>query len=103
MLQLNRLILLLWRQHPGVLVPVRAPDSVPVAPLPVQLSAVPQECRGGWPRSLGPAPAWETRRGTWLLASDQRGAPAVARRPQWPLEGEPTVKEDLSLCLSLSL
>ena len=52
---------------------------------------------------LGPCTPWETRRSTWLLPSDQRGAPAVACRPWRPLEGEPTAKEDLSLCLSLSV
>ena len=61
-----------------VLVPVGAPDSVPVAPLPGQLSAMAREGSGGWPKSLGPALAWETRRSTWLLASDQCGAPAAA-------------------------
>ena len=55
-----------------VLVPVRAPDSVPVAPLPGQLSAVARECSGGWPKCLGPVTVWETRRRTWLLALDQR-------------------------------
>ena len=52
---------------------------------------------------LGPCTPWETRISTWLLPSDQRGAPAAARRPGRPLEGEPMAKEDLSLCLSLSL
>nr|XP_051707586.1 ras association domain-containing protein 1 isoform X2 [Oryctolagus cuniculus] len=39
-----------------VLVPVRVPDSVPVAPLPGLLSAVARECSGGRPKCLGPAP-----------------------------------------------
>ena len=60
-----------------VLVPDGAPESVLVTPLPVQLSVVARECSGGWPRSLGPAPTWETRRSTWLLALDQRGALAA--------------------------
>uniref|UniRef100_A0A5F9DJV7 Glycosyl transferase family 25 domain-containing protein n=1 Tax=Oryctolagus cuniculus TaxID=9986 RepID=A0A5F9DJV7_RABIT len=54
--RLNRLILYLAALAPRVLVPVGAPDSVPVAPLPGQLSAVARECSGGWPRCLGPAP-----------------------------------------------
>ncbi|XP_069912132.1 ankyrin repeat domain-containing protein 26 isoform X2 [Oryctolagus cuniculus] len=41
---------------------------------------------------LGPCTPWETRRSTWLLPSDQRGAPAAALQPQQPLEGEPTKK-----------
>ena len=56
---------------PQVLVPVGTLDSVPVASLPGQLSAVARECSGGWPKCLGPALAWETRRSTWPLASDQ--------------------------------
>ena len=70
----------------GVLVLVGVPDSVLVAPLPVQLSAVAQDGSGEWPKCLGAAPARETR-STWLLAMDQCGVPAVARRPQWPLRG----------------
>ena len=61
-----------------VLVLVGVPDSIPVAPLPGQLSAMAREGSGGWPKSLGPAPTWETRRSTWLLASDQQDAPAAA-------------------------
>ena len=38
---------------------------VPVAPLPVHLSAVAQESNGGWPKCLGPAPTWEIRRPWW--------------------------------------
>uniref|UniRef100_A0A5F9C0N4 RNA-directed DNA polymerase n=1 Tax=Oryctolagus cuniculus TaxID=9986 RepID=A0A5F9C0N4_RABIT len=103
--RLTRLILRLAAPAHRVLVPVGAPDSVPVAPLPGQPSAVARECSGGWPRCLGPAPHGRPGKapGSWLLPSDQRGAPAAARRPRWPLEGEPTAKEDLSLCLSLSL
>ena len=102
---LNRLILHLAAPAHRVLVPVGVPDSVPVAPLPGQLSAVARECSGGWPRCLGPAPHGRPGKapGSWLLPSDQCGAPAAARRPRRPLEGEPTAKEDLSLCLSLSL
>ena len=98
---LNRLIFRLAALAHWVLVPVRAPDSVPVAPLPGQLSGMARECSGGWPKSLGPAPAWETRKSTWLLASDQRDAPAAAHQLQRPFEGEPIVKKDLSLCVSL--
>ncbi|XP_069917824.1 leucine-rich repeat-containing protein 37A3-like [Oryctolagus cuniculus] len=103
--RLTRLILRLAAPAHRVLVPVGAPDSVPVAPLPGQLSAVARECSGGWPRCLGPAPHGRPGKapGSWLLPSDQCGAPAAARRPRRPLEGEPTTKEDLSLCLSLSL
>nr|XP_051697880.1 leucine-rich repeat-containing protein 37A3-like [Oryctolagus cuniculus] len=103
--RLTRLILRLAAPAHRVLVPVGAPDSVPVAPLPGQLSAVARECSGGWPRCLGPAPHGRPGKapGSWLLPSDQCGAPAAARRPRRPLEGEPTAKEDLSLCLSLSL
>ena len=75
---LNRLILRLAAPAHRVLVPVGAPDSILVAPLPGQLSAMAREGSGGWPKCLGPAPAWETRRSTWLLASDQRGVPAAA-------------------------
>nr|XP_051698315.1 uncharacterized protein LOC127490196 [Oryctolagus cuniculus] len=101
---LTRLILRLAAPAHRVLVPVGAPDSVPVAPLPVQLSAVARECSGGWPRCLGPAPTWETRISTWLLPSDQRGAPAAVRRPRRPLEGEPTAKgRPFSLSLSLTV
>ena len=81
--QLTRLILRLAAPALQVLVPVGAPDSVPVAPLPGQLSAVARECSGGWPRCLGPAPHGRPGKapGSWLLPSDQRGAPAAARRP----------------------
>ncbi|XP_069912145.1 ankyrin repeat domain-containing protein 26 isoform X4 [Oryctolagus cuniculus] len=41
---------------------------------------------------LGPCTPWETRRSTWLLPSDQRGAPAAVHQPQRPLDGEPTKK-----------
>ena len=54
--RLTRLILHLAAPAHRVLVPVGAPDSVPVAPLPGQLSAVARECSGGWPKCLGPAP-----------------------------------------------
>uniref|UniRef100_A0A5F9DAI0 RNA-directed DNA polymerase n=1 Tax=Oryctolagus cuniculus TaxID=9986 RepID=A0A5F9DAI0_RABIT len=101
--QLTRLILRLAAPAHWVLVLVGAPDSVSVAPLPGQLSAVARECSGGWPKCLGPAPTWETRRSTWLLPLDQCGVLATACQPQWPLEGEPTAKEDLSLCLSLTV
>ena len=54
--RLTRLILRLVALAHWVLVLVGVPDSVPVAPLPGQLSAVAKECSGGWPRYLGPAP-----------------------------------------------
>ena len=100
-LRLNRVILRLAALAHWVLVPVGAPDSVLVAPLPGQLSAVARECGEGWPKCLGPAPHGRPGEapGSWLLPSDQHGAPAAARQPQRPLEGEPTEKEDLSLCL----
>uniref|UniRef100_A0A5F9C5D9 RNA-directed DNA polymerase n=1 Tax=Oryctolagus cuniculus TaxID=9986 RepID=A0A5F9C5D9_RABIT len=103
--RLTRLILRLAAPAHRVLVPVGAPDSVPVVPLPSQPSAVARECSGGWPRCLGPAPYGRPGKapGSWLLPSDQRGAPAAACQPRRPLDGEPTAKEDLSLCLSLSL
>ncbi|XP_069912095.1 ankyrin repeat domain-containing protein 26 isoform X36 [Oryctolagus cuniculus] len=41
---------------------------------------------------LGPCTPWETRRSTWLLPSDQHGAPAAVHQPQRPLDGEPTKK-----------
>ena len=56
---------------PQVLVPVGAPDSVLVATLPVQLSAVAREGSGGWPKSLGPAPHGDQEEapGSWLRIS----------------------------------
>uniref|UniRef100_A0A5F9DAB0 RNA-directed DNA polymerase n=1 Tax=Oryctolagus cuniculus TaxID=9986 RepID=A0A5F9DAB0_RABIT len=88
---------------PQVLVPVGVLDSLPVAPLPVQLSAVAQEGSGGWPKCLGPAPAWETRRkhlapGFGSVQCASHSVPAVAA-----IWGVNQQKEDLSLCLSFSL
>ena len=54
--RLTRLILRFAEPAHWVLVPVGAPDSVLVAPLPGQLSAVAREYSGGWPKCLGPAP-----------------------------------------------
>ncbi|XP_069932832.1 uncharacterized protein [Oryctolagus cuniculus] len=79
-------------------IPVGVPDSVLVAPLPSQLSAVARECSGGWPKCLGPAP-----HGRPGEAPGSCHRISAVRRPRRPLEGEPTTKEDLSLCLSLSL
>lgn len=41
---------------------------VPVAPLSIQLSA--WEGRGGWPKTLNPAPTGKTERSSWLLPTD---------------------------------
>uniref|UniRef100_A0A5F9DFZ9 RNA-directed DNA polymerase n=1 Tax=Oryctolagus cuniculus TaxID=9986 RepID=A0A5F9DFZ9_RABIT len=73
---LNRLILHLAAPAHRVLVPVGAPDSVPVAPLPGQLSAMARECSGGWPRCLGPAPHGRPGKapGSWLLPGSARCA-----------------------------
>ena len=96
--RLTRLILRLAAPAHRVLVPVEAPDSVLVAPLPGQLSAVAQECNGGWPKCLGPAPHGRPGEapGSCLQIS-------TVRWPRRPLEGEPKAKEDLSLCLSLTV
>uniref|UniRef100_A0A5F9C6Q5 Uncharacterized protein n=1 Tax=Oryctolagus cuniculus TaxID=9986 RepID=A0A5F9C6Q5_RABIT len=69
--RLTRLILRLAALAHRVLVPVRAPDSVPVAPLPGQLSAVAREGSGGWPKCLGPAPHGRPGEapGSWLRSS----------------------------------
>uniref|UniRef100_G1TKC3 Tubulin alpha chain n=1 Tax=Oryctolagus cuniculus TaxID=9986 RepID=G1TKC3_RABIT len=75
---------------PQVLVPFGAPDSVPVAPLPGQLSAVAREGSGGWPKCLGAAPAWETRRRR--LALGFRSAQCAGRSGHLggePMEGRP--------------
>uniref|UniRef100_A0A5F9CFN7 RNA-directed DNA polymerase n=1 Tax=Oryctolagus cuniculus TaxID=9986 RepID=A0A5F9CFN7_RABIT len=101
--RLTRQILRLEALAHRVLVPVRAPDSVPVAPLPGQLSAVAREVQWRMAQVLGPCTPRETRISTWLLPSDQRHVPAAARWPRRTLEGEPTAKEDLSLCLSLTV
>ena len=79
-----------------VLVPVGVPDSVPVAPLPVQLSAVAQEGSGGWPMSLGPALSWETRRK--YLAPGFGSAQRTSHSGH--LGGEPTEGRPFSLSLS---
>ncbi|XP_062069950.1 zinc finger CCHC domain-containing protein 24 isoform X2 [Lepus europaeus] len=57
----------------------------------------PQEDSGGWPKCFGPAPHGRPGEapGSWLRIS-------MMRQPRRPLEGEPTAKEELSLCLSLS-
>nr|XP_051706705.1 uncharacterized protein LOC127492132 [Oryctolagus cuniculus]XP_051706706.1 uncharacterized protein LOC127492132 [Oryctolagus cuniculus] len=54
---------------------------------------------------LGPAPHGRPGEapGSWLLPSDQRGAPAAACWPRRPLEGEPTAKRKTFLSVSLSL
>uniref|UniRef100_A0A5F9DDH4 ABC transporter domain-containing protein n=1 Tax=Oryctolagus cuniculus TaxID=9986 RepID=A0A5F9DDH4_RABIT len=54
--------------------------------------------RGGWPKCLGPAPAWETRRSTWLLASDWCSAGCSSHLGSEPKEGRP-----FSLSLSITL
>ena len=83
---------------PRVLVLVGAPDSVPVAPLPVQLSAVAREGSGGWPKCLGPCTSMggqEEAPGSWLRIGAAPAVVAIWGVNQW--------KEDLSLCLSLTV
>uniref|UniRef100_A0A5F9CE17 Protein S100-A6 n=1 Tax=Oryctolagus cuniculus TaxID=9986 RepID=A0A5F9CE17_RABIT len=70
--------------------------SVPIAPLPVQLSAVAWESSGGWSKCSGPVPAWETRRKH--LAPGFGWAQRAGSNSH--LGGESTEKENLSLCLS---
>ena len=90
---LTWLILCLWRWHP-----IGCQVLVPVAPLPVQLSAVAQEGYGDGPRAWAPAPTWETRRKH--LAPGFGSAQCAGRSGHWRVNQR---KEDLSLSLSLSL
>ena len=70
---------------------------VPVAPLPVQLSAVAWEGSGGWPKCLGPCTRMgdqEEAPGSWLWIGVSPAIAAILGVNRW--------RENLSLCLSLS-
>ena len=86
---------------PWVLVPVGVPDSGPLAPLSVQLSAVAWEGSGGWPKSLGPCTHvgdWEEAPGSWLWSGV---APAIAAI--WAVNQGMEDSASLCLCLSVTL
>ena len=80
-----------------VLVLVGAPDSVSVAPLPVQLSAVALLAVEDGPSAWALHPHGRPGGGTWLLASDQHSTLAMVA-----IWGVNQWKEGLSLSLSLT-
>nr|XP_051689004.1 uncharacterized protein LOC127487444 [Oryctolagus cuniculus] len=83
---------------PQVLVPVGAPDSVPIAHLPVQLSAVAQEGSEDVPSAWALHPHGRPGGSTWLLASDWHSVMAAA-----PILGVNQRKRKTFLSVSLSL